>query len=249
MIIIKNKEQIIGIRKSCQLAALTLKHIESFVAPGVTTLFLNDEIEKFIRANGAIPAPLNYHGYPKACCISANNIICHGIPNSYCLEEGDILNIDVTTILDGYYGDTSTMFQVGKISDEAKYLIDVTKGCLDIGIAQVREGNRFGNIGYHINEFAIEKNCTVVTQFCAHGLGLFFHEEPTICHVANRDSGPRMKAGMIFTVEPMICLKSSEVNIMEDGWTAVTIDGGLSAQYEETILVKSRDEFEILTQC
>lgn len=248
MIIIKNLQQIAGIRKSCQLASQTLQFIKPFVIPGVTTEELDNKIEEYIRDHNAIPAPKGYKGYPKATCTSVNEVICHGIPNAYYLKEGDILNIDVTTILDGYYGDTSTMFAVGEISDEAKHLLAVTKECLEIGIAQVKEGKRIGNIGYHINKFATKKGCSVVHQFAGHGVGIAFHEEPLIPHVANMDSGIRMRAGMIFTVEPMINLGRPDAIIDEsDKWTARTVDGKLSAQYEETVLVRDRKGPEVLT--
>lgn len=248
MIIIKNQQQIEGIRKSCHLAAQTLNFIKPFVIPGVSTEELDNKIEEYIRDNGAIPAPKGYKNYPKATCISVNEVICHGIPNAYRLKEGDILNIDVTTILDGYFGDTSTMFAVGEISEEAKYLLAVAKECLEIGIAQARDGNRIGNIGYFINKFATAKHCSVVHQFAGHGCGLAFHEDPLVPFVANKDAGPRLKSGMIITVEPMLNLGKADAVIDEnDKWTARTIDGKLSAQYEHMILVVDRKRSEILT--
>ena len=248
MIRIKNKKHINGIRKSCVLAAESLRYIAPFVKEGVTTNYLNDLIEKFIRDNKAIPAPLGYHGYPKATCISVNEVICHGIPNEYQLKNGDIINVDVTTILDGYYGDTSTMFAVGEISPESQRLLEVTKKCLDIGINEVRPGNYFGNIGYEISRYANEKNYGVVYQFCGHGVGFFFfHEEPQIPFVATKNSGQRMRPGMIFTIEPMINIGCADAIINEaDGWTARTKDGKLSAQYEHQILV-TYNGYEILT--
>lgn len=245
-IIIKNWRQIEGIRKSCQLAAKTLKHAAQFIKSGVTTDYINTEIEKFILENGAKAAPLGYKGYPKATCISVNEVVCHGIPGNYTLKDGDILNIDVTTILNGYYGDTSTMFTVGEISEESKKLLKVTKECLEIGIKQVRPGNYFGNIGYYINEHAVKNGMSVVYTFCGHSTGIAFHEPPQIPHVAPKDSGPKMRHGMIFTIEPMICVKGPDVLILEDGWTAITKDGCLSAQYEHTLLV-TRTGVEILT--
>jgi methionyl aminopeptidase len=246
-ILIKNQRQIEGIRKSCRLAAATLRYISQFVVAGVTTGELNDLCEKYIVDNNAIPAPLGYMGYPKATCISLNEVICHGIPGQEKLKDGDIVNIDVTTILDGYYGDTSTMFTVGAISEDAQHLLDVAKRCLDIGIKQVRPGNRFGNIGYEIHKYAMLQGCTVVYQFCGHGVGIRFHEEPQVSHIADKDSGPKMRPGMIFTIEPMINLGSPEAIIdEEDKWTARTVDGKLSAQYEHTVLVTSTGA-EILT--
>jgi methionyl aminopeptidase len=179
MIIFKNKKQIKGIRKSCQLAKKTLDYIRPYVKAGVTTGYLNELMEKFIRDHGATPAPLGYKGsgkvpYPAATCISVNEVICHGIPGSYSLRNGDILNIDVTTILDGYYGDTSSMYTVGEISPEAQHLIKITKECLDVGIKQVRPGNHIGDIGYAINKHATSNSCSTVIQFCGHGVGFFF---------------------------------------------------------------------------
>lgn len=248
MIIVKNPKQIEGIRKSCKLAASALTYIEQHVKEGVSTGYLDKLLEKFIRDNGAIPAPLGYHGYPKATCISLNEVICHGIPSDdRILKNGDILNIDVTTILNGYYGDTSRMYTVGEISEEAKKLIEVTKKCLDIGIQQVRPGNYFGNIGYEIAQYAHKMGYSVVEAFAGHGCGIRFHESPQICHIAPKDSGERMRKGFTFTIEPMICVGIPDAIINEiDGWTAVTKDGKLSAQFEHTILV-GQTGYEILT--
>jgi len=247
-IIIKTPEQIEGIRKSSQLAGNTLKFISDYVKEGVSSLYLNDLVEQFIRDHGAIPAPLNYHGYPKACCISLNNVICHGIPDSNTiLKEGDILNIDVTTILDGFFGDTSTMFTIGEVSPKAKKLVTDTKHALDLGIQQVQPGNRLGNIGYAISRFAHAKKYSVVYEFCGHGVGLEFHEEPQVDHIARKNSGPLLKPGMTFTIEPMINLGKSRAIIDEnDGWTARTIDNKLSAQFEHTIVV-TNEGAEILS--
>jgi len=248
MIYLKNPKQIIGISKSCVLAARTLKHIAPLVKAGVTTGHLNDEAEKFIRDNGAIPAPLGYRGFPKAICVSVNEVICHGIPGDYALKDGDILNVDVTTILNGYYGDTSTMFAVGEISAEAKKLLEVTKRCLQIGIQEVKPGRHLGNVGYAINKHAQENGCSVVTQFCGHGTGLRFHEEPNVLHTAPYNSGPKLRKGMTFTIEPMLNLGGPEAVISEaDGWTATTVDGSLSAQYEHTVLV-TQNGVEVLTK-
>jgi len=246
-ILIKNSKQIEGIRRSCQLAAETLRHVKSFVEAGVTTADLNRECDKFMRLYGAVPAPLGYMGYPEATCISVNEVICHGIPGEYKLKDGDIVNIDVTTILDGYYGDTSTMFTIGQINEDAQHLLDVTKKCLEIGIRQVKPGNRFGNIGYEIHRYALLQGCTVVYQFCGHGVGIKFHEDPQVPHIAEKNSGPRMKPGMTFTIEPMINLGSPDAIIDEqDKWTARTTDGKLSAQYEHTVLV-TETGVEVLT--
>ncbi len=247
-IIIKTPEQIEGIKKSSQLAGNTLKFISDYVKEGVSTAYLDNLVEEYIRDNGAIPAPLNYHGFPKSCCISLNEVICHGIPDEKTiLKEGDILNIDITTILDGYYGDTSSMFTIGEISNKAAQLVEDTEHALYLGIEQVKPGNRFGNIGFAIGRFAKSKRYSVVYEFCGHGVGLEFHEEPQVEHIAPRNSGAVMKKGMVFTIEPMLNLGRARAVIdRNDGWTARTIDNKLSAQFEHTILVTD-DGYEILT--
>ena len=247
-IIIKTPEQIEGIRKSSKLAARALDHAEQYVNAGVSTEFIDDKIEEFVRTHGAIPATKGYNGYPKSSCISLNEVVCHGIPSpETILKNGDILNIDVTTILDGFYGDTSRMFTVGEISAEAEELIDVTWHCLDLGIEQVKPGNRFGNIGFVINRYAKSKGFSVVYEFCGHGVGVKFHEEPQVDHASRRNTGPVMKPGMIFTIEPMINQGKPKSKVdKNDGWTARTIDNKLSAQFEHTILV-TQTGYEVLT--
>ncbi|MBN2602491.1 MAG: type I methionyl aminopeptidase [Candidatus Marinimicrobia bacterium] len=245
---IKNQEQIDGIRKSSKLAAETLKFIEPYVKEGVTTEHLDNLIHQFIIDHGAIPATLNYNGYPKSSCISLNEVVCHGIPApDITLKNGDILNIDVTTILDGYYGDTSKMYTVGDVTETAKKLIDVTKHCLDLGIQQVRPGNYLGNIGYVISRYAVSQGFSVVYEFCGHGVGVEFHEDPQVDHSSRKNSGPKLKPGMTFTIEPMINVGRPRVKLdKHDGWTARTIDDQLSAQFEHTILV-TETGFEVLT--
>ncbi len=247
-IIIKTPEQIEGIRRSCRLAAEALDFIEPHVQEGVSTDALDRMLEEFIRDHGAVPAPKGYRGYPRATCISLNEVVCHGIPSErIVLKKGDILNIDVTTILDGYYGDTSRMYAVEPISDAARRLLKVTKECLDLGIAQVRPGNRFGAIGAAIETHARAHGYGVVYQFCGHGVGLKFHEPPDVMHVGRPHDGPVMKPGMIFTIEPMINEGKSRVTVdAADGWTARTIDRKLSAQYEHTVLVTPTGH-EVLT--
>lgn len=247
-IIIKTPEQIEGIRKSCKLAARALDYASQFIKPGVSTGYIDDKIEKFILENNASPAPKGYNGFPKATCISPNEIVCHGIPSeNVILKEGDILNIDITTILDGYYGDTSRMFTVGEVSPEAERLIDSTLHCLDLGIQQVYQGSHFGNIGFVISRYAKAQGYSVVYEFCGHGVGLEFHEEPQVDHTAKRNKGPVMKPGMIFTIEPMINQgRAATVIDKGDGWTARTIDNELSAQFEHTILVTPTG-YEVLT--
>jgi len=247
-IFIKTPEQIEGIRKSSKLAGQTLKYIADFVKEGVSTGFLDQKIESFIRENGAIPATLGYGGFPKSCCISINEIVCHGIPTeNVILKNGDILNIDVTTILDGYFGDTSSMFTIGEASPIALELIEVTRHSLDLGIQQVRPGNNFGNIGFAIGKYVKSKGFSVVYEYCGHGVGIQFHEEPQIDHTARRNTGPIMKPGMTFTIEPMINQgKPGTVVDKIDKWTARTVDKKLSAQFEHTILV-TQTGFEVLT--
>lgn len=247
-IIIKTAEQIEGIRKSCRLAAETLDYAAQFVKPGISTGFIDKKIEEFIVSHGAIPATKGYNGYPKSSCISPNNVVCHGIPSeNTILKDGDIINIDVTTILNGFYGDTSRMFTVGEISPQAERLVDATLHCLNLGIEQVKPGNYFGNIGFVINRYAMSKGYSVVYEFCGHGVGIDFHEEPQVDHAARRNTGELMKPGMIFTIEPMINEGKPRTNVdKHDGWTARTVDNKLSAQFEHTILVTPTG-YEVLT--
>jgi len=247
-IIIKNKEQIEGIRKSSKLAGEVLIYIEDFVKEGVSTYYLDQLIHNYIIGHKAIPATMNYNGFPKSCCISPNDVICHGIPaEDVILKNGDILNIDITTILNGFFGDTSKMFIVGQTTETALKLVNATKHCLNLGIQQVRPGNYLGNIGYAISRYAIAQGFTVVYEYCGHGVGIEFHEEPQVDHAARKNSGLKMKPGMIFTIEPMINEGKPRVRIDEsDGWTARTVDNKLSAQFEHTILV-TETGYEVLT--
>jgi methionyl aminopeptidase len=247
-ITIKTPEQIEGIRRSSKLAGQTLEYITQFVKEGVSTEFLDQKIEAYIRENGAIPATLGYGGYPKSCCISPNEVVCHGIPSeSILLKNGDILNIDVTTILNGFYGDTSKMFTIGDVSPVALELIEVTKHSLDLGIQQVKPGNQFGNIGFAISKYVKSKGFSVVYEYCGHGVGIEFHEEPQVDHTSRRNTGPVMQPGMTFTIEPMINQgRPGTVVDKYDKWTARTVDKKLSAQFEHTILV-TETGFEVLT--
>lgn len=246
-VIIKTPEQIEGIRKSSHLARQTLKYIAPFIKEGVTTAYINKLVDDYMRQHGAIPATLNYRGYPASCCTSVNDVVCHGIPSDYTLKNGDILNVDVTPILNGYYGDTCMMYEVGEVSKEAKQLIEVTKKCLDLGIEQCFPGNYIGNIGYAIANYAHKFGYGVVYEFCGHGVGVKFHEGLEISHIADKNTGPKMKPGMTFTVEPMINIGKARVKIdKKDGWTARTIDGKLSAQFEHTVLITDTG-VEVLT--
>lgn len=225
-------------RASCRLAASVLDYIAPHVQAGVTTGELDRLCHGFIVEHGAYPSPLNYQGYPKSVCISLNEVVCHGIPGDRKLKDGDILNIDVTTYLDGFHGDTSDMFTVGNVSKEARKLIKVTRECLELGIREVAPGRPLGNIGAAIQEHAERRHgYGVVTQFCGHGIGRKFHAPPQVAHVGRRDTGPRLVPGMTFTIEPMINLGTPHCEVLDDGWTAVTRDRKLSAQVEHTVLV------------
>jgi methionyl aminopeptidase len=224
-----------GMRKAGQLAARALDMLVEHVKPGVTTEHLDDIVVDFAVKHGAIPAPLNYRGFPKAICTSVNHVVCHGIPNSKPLKEGDIVNIDVTLIVDGWHGDTSRMYAVGNISRRAERLIEVTYDALLRGVAAVRPGNTTGHIGAAIQKYAEAERCSVVRDFCGHGLGRVFHDRPNILHYGEPGDGVVLEPGMLFTIEPMINLGKPHVKILADGWTAVTRDRELSAQFEHTV--------------
>ena len=236
-----------GMRAAGKLAAQTLDMITEHVVPGVTTEELDKLCYDFITKHGAIPAPLNYKGFPKSICTSINHVVCHGIPEEKSLREGDILNIDVTVILNGWHGDTSRMFFVGdKISVKARRLCDVTYDCMMAGIEAVRPGATLGDVGYAIQEIAHKNRFSVVRDFCGHGLGRVFHAPPSVVHFGEPNTGEVLEAGMFFTIEPMINTGKYHTKILQDGWTAVTRDRGLSAQYEHSLAVTD-DGFEIFT--
>jgi methionyl aminopeptidase len=246
-ILIKSQEQINGIRKCGKLIKKTFDYISPFVKEGVSTEKLNELVHKFTIENNAIPAPLNYRGFPKSVCISINEVICHGIPDKKrILENGDIVNIDITSILDGYYADASRMYKIGQVSDKAGKLVDVTKECLMLGINQVKPGNYFGYIGDAINNHASKNGFSVVRDYCGHGVGVEFHEQPQILHYSSKSKGDKMLPGMVFTIEPMINEGDYKSELLADEWTAVTADRTLSAQWEHTVLVTEKG-FEILT--
>ena len=235
-------------REAGQVAAATLMAVDRLIKPGMSTEAINTFVHQDTLERGARPAPLNYHGFPKSVCTSINEVVCHGIPNEQdVLEPGDIINVDVTSIYKDYHGDTSATFYVGDPSPEAKHVTEVSRHCLDLGIAQVREGARLGDIGAAIQEFAEAQGCSVVRAFVGHGIGRVFHEPPQVSHVGRAGSGLRLKAGMVFTIEPMINLGTHEVEILDDDWTAVTRDGSLSAQFEHTLVV-TKQGCEILTK-
>jgi methionyl aminopeptidase len=254
MIAIKNAEQIEGIRRSCRLAARTVQEVGRFVQPGVTTDFLDGVAAEFIRSNGGTSASLNYAvpriptPFPKNTCISVNEEVCHGIPGKRELKEGDVVKIDVATVLDGFYGDTCWTFVAGKPTKKMAGLVLCGQECLDIGVRQVRPGAHIGDIGFHISNYAHAHGYSVVHQFAGHGVGLAFHEEPSVPHIGKRGEGAEMKPGMIFTIEPMINFGVADLYIDHtDHWTARTMDGKVSVQNEHTVLV-SQDGVEVLTQ-
>ena len=234
-------------RESGMLASSALDEVDSYVKPGVTTKFLDKICYEYIKDNGGYSAPLFYKGFPKSSCTSANHVICHGIPSEKHLAEGDILNIDVTAIVNGWHGDTSRMFPVGEISVKAKNLINVTYEAMMLGISVIKNGIKTGDIGHAIQTYVEKKGFSVVRDFCGHGIGTKFHEEPNILHYGNKNEGKTLETGMIFTVEPMINIGSYHSKILSDGWTAVTKDKSLSAQFEHTIGVKN-DGYEIFTK-
>ncbi|MEA5565403.1 type I methionyl aminopeptidase [Anabaena sp. UHCC 0399] len=246
-IVILSQREIEKMRQAGRLAAKLLQHLEPFVKPGVTTLELNDEAERWTQAHGAKSAPLGYKGFPKSICTSVNEVICHGIPNAkQVLKEGDIINIDVTPIVDGYHGDTSKTFIVGTAAPKVQHLVEVTQKCLYLGIAEVKPGARIGDIGAAIQEYAEGEGFSVVRDFVGHGISHIFHTAPDVPHYGIRDKGKRLRPGMVFTIEPMINEGTYEVEMLNDGWTAVTRDRKLSAQFEHTIVV-TEDGVEILT--
>lgn len=232
---IHRSEDFEGMRRAGRLAAETLDYIAPFVAPGVTTDELDGHCHEFTLERGALPAPLNYRGFPKTICTSVNHVVCHGIPGPKVLQRGDILNLDVTVILDGWHGDSSRMYFAGDASVKARRLCDVTYEAMMRGIEQVRPGATTGDIGHTIQNFAESKRCSVVRDFCGHGLGRVFHDVPNILHYGEPGSGIELREGMFFTVEPMINLGRWQVKMLKDGWTAVTKDRSLSAQFEHSI--------------
>ncbi len=236
-----------GMRRAGRLAAETLDYITPFVKPGVSTGELDDLCHNFIIEHDAIPAPLNYKGFPKSICTSINHVICHGIPDhTKKLQSGDVMNIDVTVILDGWYGDTSRMFCVGDVKVKPRLLVEATYEAMMRGISVVKPGATLGDIGHAIQQFAEGKRFSVVRDFCGHGLGRVFHEAPTVLHYGEKGKGMVLKEGMFFTIEPMINEGTWECKILEDGWTAVTRDRKLSAQFEHSIGVTATG-YEIFT--
>jgi methionyl aminopeptidase len=244
---IKTQKEIDGVRRASQIAAGTLLVVGDAIRAGMTTDEINRIVHEDTLRQGARPAPLNYQGFPKSVCTSINEVVCHGIPGPVRLKEGDIVNVDVTSIFDGFFGDTSATFFIGQPSSQGRHVTEVARRSLDLGIAEVRQGARLGDIGAAIQSFAEGAGCSVVRQFVGHGIGRRFHEAPQVSHVGQRGAGLRLKAGMCFTIEPMINLGGYEVEILDDGWTVVTSDRSLSAQFEHTVVV-TKDGCEVLTR-
>ena len=234
---LKKEADVEAIRKAGRLVMETLDMVEERIEPGLVTEEINTLVHKFTVKNNATPAPLNYRGFPKSVCVSVNEVICHGIPGPYALKDGDIVNIDVTTILDGYYADANKSFFVGTPSPDARKIVDVARESLKRAIAMVKPGNTIGDMGWAIQTWAEDNGCSVVREFVGHGVGFDFHESPQIPHFGRRGQGIEMVPGMVFTIEPMINLGDHSLRILRDDWTAVTRDGSLSAQFEQTLLV------------
>jgi methionyl aminopeptidase len=236
-----------GMRAAGRLAAEVLDALVPHVVPGVTTEAIDDIVRAHMLAGGGIPATLGYRGFTHSCCTSINHVICHGIPGPKTLKDGDIVNIDVTVIVDGWHGDTSRMFLVGDVGVKARRLVDVTYEAMMLGIEQARPGNRMGDIAHAIQSFAERHRYGVVRDFCGHGLGRMFHDAPEVVHVGRPGTGPELKPGMFFTIEPMINIGRPDAKVLDDGWTAVTRDRSLSAQFEHSIGITD-DGCEIFTK-
>lgn len=224
-----------GMRRAGALAAEILDEVARMVEPGITTGAIDDRVREMTLDNGAVPATMGYRGYQHSCCISINHVVCHGIPSEKILKEGDIVNVDVTPLLGGWHGDTSRMYMVGEVSLKARRLVDVTHECLMLGIEAAQPGARLGDIGAAIEAHARQYRYGVVREFCGHGLGRLFHDAPEVVHAAKAGTGPELKPGMFMTIEPMINAGKAWVKLLNDGWTAVTRDKSLSAQFEHSI--------------
>ena len=243
---IKTPEQIEKIRKSGELLLSIMDQVEAMIRPGITTDEINTLVHEEHMKAGAVPAPLNYRGFPKSVCTSINEVICHGIPSDRVLKDGDIINVDITPILDGYYADANKTFFVGTPSAQAEKIVAVAAESLKRGMSVVAPGATLGDIGHAIQSYAEGEKCSVVREFVGHGVGIDFHEQPQVLHFGKPGKGLALVPGMVFTIEPMINLGKRHLHILEDQWTAVTNDGSLSAQFEQTILV-TEDGYESLT--
>jgi methionyl aminopeptidase len=242
----KSERDIDGIRQAGRLVLEILDLVADAIKPGITTETINTLVHDYTLKHSAVPAPLGYRGFPKSVCVSVNEVICHGIPGSRVLRDGDIVNVDVTPILNGYYADASKMFFVGTPGVDAEKIVDVARQSLVRGMEMVSPGNTIGDIGWAIQRYAEGEGCSVVREFVGHGVGNDFHEPPQIPHFGRKGDGLRLLPGMVFTIEPMINLGNKELYVLEDHWTAVTRDGSLSAQFEQTILV-TEEGYESLT--
>ena len=243
---LKTREEIRVIRKCCREAMRVLCCLARLVRPGVETSVLDGLAADTLSQRGAEPSLLGYDGYPCSICVSVNEVVCHGIPGPRVLEDGDIVNVDITSVLDGYYADANQTFFVGTPGSDAVKIVGVAKECLNRGISMVQPGNTIGDIGWAIQTYAEEEGCSVVRDFVGHGVGFDFHEAPQVPHFGQRGQGIRLIPGMVFTIEPMINLGGHELRILDDNWTAVTKDKSLSAQFEQTILV-TQSGYESLT--
>lgn len=236
-IILKEPHQIEGIRKAGDLLLEIMDKVEKIICPGLKTDDINTLVHEETIKAGAVPAPLNYRGFPKSVCVSVNEVICHGIPGDRILKDGDIVNVDITPILNGYYADANKTFFVGTPTPDGEKIVSVARESLKRAIEAVEPGARLGDIGWAIQNYAEGEGCSVVREFVGHGVGINFHEQPQVLHFGKRGRGVILVPGMVFTIEPMINLGTRKLHILEDNWTAVTDDGGLSAQFEQTILV------------
>jgi methionyl aminopeptidase len=244
---IKSPKEIEAMRTVCRLAAETLLAVGDKIRAGMTTLEIDRLVHEHTLSQGARPAPLHYRGFPKSVCTSVNEVVCHGIPDGYALRNGDIANVDVTHVYQGFHGDTSATFYIGTPSPAARHVVEVARGALDVGVAQVRDGARLGDIGGAIQEYVEAEGCSVVRDFVGHGIGRKFHDAPQVRHYGKRGSGERLRTGMTFTIEPMVNVGGWEVKVdPDDKWTVRTVDGSLSAQFEHTVLV-TREGVEVLT--
>jgi methionyl aminopeptidase len=247
-IVILGMKEVVAMRRAGEAAAATLAHVAARLRPGISTADIDRWVREDTARRGGTPSQLGYHGFPASVCTSRNHVVCHGIPRQgEILEQGDILNVDVTTCLDGYHGDTSATFFIGEPSPEARHVVDVARRCRDAGIAAVREGARLGDIGAAIEELSHHEGCSVVREVGGHGIGRVMHAPPHVHHFGRRGTGLRLRAGMAFTIEPMLNLGGASIRTLEDGWTIVTSDGSLSAQFEHTVVV-TKSGCEVLTR-
>mgnify|MGYP006277290591 FL=1 len=245
-IIIKTQDQIEGIRRCGRLLLSIMDKVEAIIEPGIKTDLINELVHEETVKAGGVPAPLHYRGFPKSVCVSVNEVICHGIPGNRVLREGDIVNVDITPVLDGYYADASKTFFVGSPTPEGEKIVGIVKESLKRAIHMVKPGAALGDVGWAIQDFAESMGCSVVREFVGHGVGIRFHEQPQVLHYGKKGKGVKLVPGMVFTIEPMINLGARHLHVLDDNWTAVTDDGSLSAQFEQTILV-TETGYESLT--